>query len=214
MDILLALLPTLLLLLFFYFRDKYEKEPLYILRRAFIYGVLIIVPVLIIEWVLSSLPVNGAFYDAFIVAAFTEESIKFCAVFLLLYHSKEFNEQYDGIIYSVYLSLGFATVENIFYVIEGGTSVAVLRLFTAVPAHALFGTFMGYYLGKYKFSPQKKPKLILSALFVPILFHGLYNFLIMSKFTLLLLLFIPLIIYLWIRGLKNTKELIEKSPFK
>lgn len=218
MLIILALLPTVILLIFFYLKDKYEKEPVKTLGKVFLIGVLIVVPVLIIELLLIKIKPAGSkiwdvFYMAVIVAGFTEEIIKYIALRFYIWKNTDFNEMYDGIIYGVFLSLGFATVENVLYVIEGGMSAALMRIVTAVPAHALFGTVMGYYLGKAKFLPYSKGKRLIYAWFVPVILHGIYDFIILAGYSFLTLLLFPFMIYLWKRGLKHTAELILQSPF-
>ena len=95
---------------------------------------------------------------------------------------KDFNEPFDGIIYAVMVSMGFAAVENLFYVLEGGMDVAVIRAVTAIPAHAVFAILMGYYMGKAKFSPTKKVRYNLTGLFLAILFHGAYDFFLFINF--------------------------------
>jgi RsiW-degrading membrane proteinase PrsW (M82 family) len=92
-----------------------------------------------------------------------------------LYPNKNFNEPFDGIVYSLTVSLGFAGLENILYVLDGGVETAVLRMFTAVPAHASFGVLMGYFLGKAKFE-HKKGHYAIYALAVATLFHGAYDY--------------------------------------
>ena len=96
-----------------------------------------------------------AAYTAFIVAALTEEGMKFLAFYFFFWKNRNFNERFDGIVYAVYISLGFAGIENILYVFTGGYSVGVIRALTAVPAHALFGIVMGYYFGMAKFNPGR-----------------------------------------------------------
>ena len=215
----LSITPSILLMVFFYVRDKYEKEPKKMLLKAFIFGVLAIIPALILEVILTALGpqdtgVISTLYISFIVAGLTEELIKYVFLRNFILKSPEFNEMYDGIVYGVFLSLGFATTENILYVLQGGVSVAVLRLLTAVPAHALFGTVMGYYLGKARFYGISKSKLIFNGLLIPVVLHGIYDFIALSGIAYSILLLIPFMVYLWRRGLKNTRELIENSPFK
>ncbi len=218
MLIILALLPTLVLLLFFYLKDKYEKEPIKTLAKVFLIGMLIIFPVLMMELFLIKIKPSGpkiwdAFYMAVIVAGFSEEIIKYLSLRFYIWKNVDFNEMYDGIIYGVFLSLGFATVENVLYVIEGGMTTALMRIVTAVPSHALFGTVMGYYLGKAKFLTHSKRKNLLFAWVTPVILHGVYDFIIMAGYSLLTLLLFPFMIYLWRRGLKHTAELIVYSPF-
>jgi RsiW-degrading membrane proteinase PrsW (M82 family) len=105
-----------------------------------------------------------------------EEFSKFAFVRFILYRNKNFNEPFDGIVYAVMVSMGFATLENVFYVFNFGYTTGVLRMFTAVPAHATFGILMGYYLGLAKFSHTRGLILTLVALLVPTAFHGAYDY--------------------------------------
>ena len=104
-----------------------------------------------------------------------------------------------------------AAVENMMYVFQSGMQTGLIRALTAVPAHALFGITMGYYIGLARFIPAKKQGLLLKAVFYPIVLHGLYNFILFSSHPLLLLLFIPYLIFLWRAGSKKLKKLSEQS---
>lgn len=218
--LLAAVAPSVALMYFFYMKDKYEKEPRYLLVRAFFLGVIAVIPILFVEMRLnifdmaySSLIAAG--YTAFIVAGLVEESFKFLVFYLFIWRHHEFDEMYDGIVYSVFVSLGFATIENIGYVLSTGFSVALLRSLTAVPAHAMFGVIMGYYLGIAKFvrSPYKE-KYFRLGLIVPILLHGLYDFILFSHRYYVVSVFVIYVIYLWRRGMRHVKELVECSPYK
>jgi protease PrsW len=212
----ISLAPVLIILIYIYFRDKYEKEPFGLLLLGLIAGAVITIPVVFVEWLLS-LPLQhmpwifDAGYQSFIVAALTEESLKFIAVLLLIWRNREFNERFDGIVYAVFVSLGFAAVENIMYVFDYGMQTGIFRALTAVPAHAIFGITMGYYIGLARFIPGLKRGLLIKAILYPILLHGLYNYLIFAKNPILLLLFIPYLIYLWRSGSKKMKKLSAES---
>ena len=177
----LAVAPIAALTFYFYYRDKHEKEPVSMLVKAFAFGVVSVAPALLLEWLFEGLGVTAGkslfmtAISAFIGVGLVEEYCKFFFIKRYLYKSEHFNEPYDGIIYSVMVSLGFAGIENIFYVIQGGTEVAILRMFTAVPAHAMFGTLMGYFIGLAKFQPGKEGRMYLGLLFATI-FHGAYDF--------------------------------------
>jgi len=209
----LAIAPSIAFLIYIYNRDRYDKEPRRLLFRAFILGIVIVVPAVIVELILAALYKGGgmlgpAFYHGFVVAGFTEEVLKFIALYVGFFKVREFNERFDGIVYGVFVSLGFATLENILYVTTGGVSVAVIRALTAVPAHALFGVAMGYYVGRARFaSPSRVNNLLAKSILIPILLHGFYDFILMSQNMILLILFIPYMIYMWHRGMKNLKEL-------
>lgn len=215
-----ALAPSAALLYYFYMRDKYEREPRRCLLKAFLLGGVIVVPVLFVEMVLnvfdmadSSLLAAG--YTAFVVAGLVEETFKYLLFFLYIWKHREFDEMYDGIVYSVFISLGFATVENLAYVLSTGFNTALVRSLTAVPAHALFGVAMGYYLGIAKFAKEKyRRKLIWLGFLSPVLLHGVYDFILFSQRFSMLIFFIPYMLYLWRRGLRNVDELVEFSPFR
>ena len=220
MAVLLAsLAPVVIILFYIYFRDKYEKEPLGLLLKALLMGIVVVIPVIFIERLLMNMmpqssKVAAAFYHAFIVAGSTEELFKFLALYLLVWKSPSFNEKFDGIVYAVFVSLGFAGVENVLYVIDGGMQTALMRALTAIPAHAIFGIIMGYYLGIAHMYTELKGPYLARALLVPILLHGIYDFILMVEIGWLLLLFIPYVIILYVMGMKKMKELSDTSIFK
>ncbi|MDR2511292.1 MAG: PrsW family intramembrane metalloprotease, partial [Bacteroidales bacterium] len=123
------------------------------------------------------------FYNAFAVAALCEESLKLLALYLLLKWvvKQDFEQRYDGIVYAVCVSLGFAMVENFLYIFNYGSDyspfVAIQRTFTAVPAHGIFGVAMGYYYGQYRFEKDTdKKKILKRRIFTaPFILHGLYD---------------------------------------
>jgi RsiW-degrading membrane proteinase PrsW (M82 family) len=217
--ILISLAPVLIIALYIYIRDKYEKEPYVLLVKALLTGILIILPVVIIEKFLTSFSVSyegfsKAAYLSFVVASLTEEGFKYFGFILLFWRNKNFNEKFDGIVYAVFISLGFAAIENIFYVFKGGIHIGIVRGLTAVPAHALFGTVMGYYFGLARFYPDNKQKYLFLAFVMPFIWHGMYDFLLLGQNQILLLLFIPFIIMFWITGFRKMKKLSDESVFR
>jgi len=220
MAVLLAsLAPVFIILFYIYFRDKYEREPLGMLIKALLLGIVIVIPVIFVERFLMNLSpqfgkVAEAAYHAFVVAGFTEELFKFLGLYLLVWKSSSFNEQFDGIVYAVFVSLGFAGVENVLYVMDGGMQTALIRAITAVPAHAIFGVTMGYYLGIAHRYDELKGSYLSRALLIPILLHGIYDFILMVEIGWLLLLFIPYVIVLYFMAIKKIKRLSNSSIFK
>jgi len=217
--LLLALTPAIILMMYVYFRDKYEKEPIKLILKGILLGALVIFPVGIIENAiigygsgLSKIP--KAAYDGFIVAGATEEAFKFLMVFILIWRNRNFNEKFDGIVYAVSVSLGFAAIENLFYVFSNNSlQVGLLRAFTAVPGHTIFGIVMGFYLGLARFSTSNKGKWLSRAFFIPWMLHGIYDFILMSGHPVLLLTFIPFLIYMYRYGLKKMREFNTQSVF-
>lgn len=217
--LLLALAPVFVLAFYIYFRDKYEKEPWHLLLKAMFVGVLIALPVSFFEGLIAWIgtPFTGVFsgfWKAFVVASFTEEGFKMLAFLMLFWNHRAFNEKYDGIIYASFISLGFAGIENVLYVVQSGVSTGLARAFTAVPAHALFGVSMGFFGGLAKFYPKKRKRFLWYAFVIPFVLHGFYDFILMSGVNILLLLFVPLIVFMWIKGLKWMKSLNETSIFR
>ncbi len=217
--LLLASAPVIIILVYVYIRDKYQKEPAGLLFKTLLVGALTTIPILLVETWLSKFMVYfsglhaSAFY-AFVVAAFTEEFFKFAALYYLIWRHKEFDEKYDGIVYAVFVSLGFALVENIMYVFQYGHEVAYTRALTAVPVHAILGITMGYYFSLAKFFKKRRTVNFMTALLMPILLHGIYDFILMSQHQMYLLIFIPFLFYLWRSGFKKMKELSDDSRWK
>jgi len=182
----LAIAPGIGLCLFIYFRDKFEKEPFKLLRNSFLFGMLSIIPAAIIELIFGALGIdeNQGFFItliyAFLIVAIAEESCKFFVLKRYVYKKTDFNEPFDGIVYAVMISMGFATLENILYVVQFGIGTAVLRMFTAVPLHAVCAIFMGYFIGRAKFSKNKAGNLFMG-LFLAVIIHGLYDFFLFQK---------------------------------
>lgn len=219
MFLLLALAPAVILMVYVYFRDKYEKEPVSLILKGILLGAIIIFPVGVIENFMLGLgkdldKIPKAAFDGFIVAGATEEAFKFFMVFILIWRNSNFNEKFDGIVYSVSVSLGFAAIENLFYVFSNNSmQVGILRAFTAVPAHTIFGVVMGFYLGMARFSPKNRATWLFKAFAVPWLLHGLYDFLLMSGHPVLLIVFIPFLVLMYRLGLKRMREFNMQSTF-
>ena len=217
--LLTSLAPVFIILFYIYFRDKYDKEPIGLLVKAVVAGLLIVLPVIFVERLLMGLmppmeKVGSAAYHAFVVAATTEEVFKFLALYLLVWKSPSFNEKFDGIVYAVFVSLGFAAVENIMYVTDGGMQTAIVRSLTAVPAHALFGVTMGYYMGIARMYDELRTPYLWKAILIPILLHGIYDFILMVEIGWLLTFFVPYVILLYVLGMKKLKVLSNASIFK
>lgn len=178
----LAAAPGVAIALYIYLKDKHEREPLTLLLLSFFYGALSTIVTLLISWPVEALvilrkdDVVHEFIEAMFKVALIEEFSKFIFVRFILYNNKNFNEPFDGIVYAVMVSMGFATLENVLYVNNGGFTTAILRMFTAVPAHATFAVLMGYFLGRAKFSHRNEFLLSLLALGSATLFHGLYDY--------------------------------------
>ena len=179
-----AVLPALFLWLYTCRKDT-QKEPMSQMVKALLYGMGIVVPVILIEEFVSDLlfdgndptTILGTAVEAFFVAAIPEEFMKLLALYLILRKNSFFDEHYDGIVYAVCVSLGFATIENVSYIISDTDiwfGVAVTRALLAVPGHYAFAVLMGYYYSLWYFG-GKSTKNCVCMLLVPVVAHGFYD---------------------------------------
>lgn len=216
----LAVAPGLAICLFILYKDKYNREPLWMLILAFVLGVLSIFPAIVVQLTYGSdlvgIQREGALtvaFFSFCIVAASEEASKFLVLRLFLYPRKHFDDPFDGIVYAVMVGMGFATIENIGYVYQHGVGTGIVRMFMAVPAHGTFAVMMGYFTGFAKFSKSGKLGYFLLALLVPILLHGSYDFFLFVNSDSLLFLgaIVSLVIALYVsfRAIRN-KQRISK----
>jgi RsiW-degrading membrane proteinase PrsW (M82 family) len=169
-----AAAPGISLLAYFYLKGQYQAEPLSRLIKVFIVGGLAVFPLLAIQRMLAPLG-DGIWLESVLFSGLLEEFVKWSLMWLI-YHHVKFKQLFDGIVYGVAVSAGFATVENLFYVfLMNGNTVSIIwtRALLPVSAHVLFGVTMGYYWVKFRANPR--PHFLLLSLFLPALFHGAYN---------------------------------------
>lgn len=219
----LALAPVIFLFTLVYLWDRHEREPIPRLILTFFFGILTAIPAIFGEIYLEQLTgfhtgpalVPTLLY-ALIVVAFVEEFVKYFVVRVYSYPSKQFNEPYDGIMYAVAVSLGFAAIENVGYVFMdgGGIEVAWARMFTAVPMHAMCGVIMGYYVGhaKFKSTPSGAFWDRMKGLFAAVTIHGLYDFFLMWEVEAVAILAIVVLIVAIILGIRAMRIHSRKSP--
>jgi RsiW-degrading membrane proteinase PrsW (M82 family) len=222
----IAIAPAVALFLFFYLRDKYRREPVGVLLVTFGLGAAALVPAAMTSlslqkltgWRSSTPSLLQAFLGAIFIVGLVEEGAKFLVVRFYAYHRPEFDEPYDGIMYSVMAALGFATLENVLYVFSNGAGTGVMRALLAIPSHAFDGVLMGYFLGEAKFARNDRTGNWLSALGfgLAVVAHGLYDFIVftLDKRPLMVLSLITMAILFWVIFFKATRRLSEQSPRK
>ncbi len=236
-----ALLPALVLCIFVFIKDRVEKEPLSLLLLLFILGVISCFPAAEIEGVLFS-ALDGIFapftyvkdgvtylsgisyyiYHAlkyFVGVALVEEGVKFLALYFVTRRNKNFNCLFDGLIYSVFVSLGFAAYENVLYVLDYGWMNALMRAIMSVPGHMFFSVLMGYYYSMWHMTVKAREKerelkaegkitrnapefsgkrYIVLALLMPTLAHGLYDYCCTIDSTAATIVFYAFLLFLYI----------------
>ncbi len=187
--LLLTLAPNILLFIFIYGKDEHP-EPKSLIMRMALHGAAVGAGGAIM-WATAfrSLfpapvdPVWGAAYKAFLLASIPEEFFKMWAIYMVAYRHPAFDEPFDGIVYGATSSLGFATLENLLYVSQGGIWTAAVRSVSAIPLHAFLGVIMGYHIGRAKFAVSSFSRTWhrTSAYVVPMMLHGIYDWGVMAS---------------------------------
>ena len=220
LNLLIAIIPSIIICTYVYKKDVIEKEPMPMLIKLFCLGILITIPASFVEKsLMSALDLNKSGLDvveciviAFLVVGLVEEGYKYIITYFGCWHNRNFDHVYDGIVYATFVSLGFAMLENILYVVENGTQTALLRAFISVPAHAFYAIACGYYLGisKLNYSIGNKRKARLYKFFsfiIPILLHGIFDFLLLTNNNDLLWIFFAFVAILYIVSFFNIRKL-------
>ena len=212
-----ALLPAVLLLLYIYRKDCVEREPPRLLAKLLLFGVLSAVPAILLEELLGGL-IDRLFVGLvhvavsnFIGVALVEEG---CKLFFLKrgsWRHPAFDYRFDGIVYAVFVSLGFAAIENVLYVLQYGLSVAGPRAIFSIPGHMAFGVFMGMYYAEAKAffcvgDLQRSRARLRRALVVPVLLHGAYDFCLSVNSGALTLVFFVLVVLLDVHMLRTVRR--------
>jgi RsiW-degrading membrane proteinase PrsW (M82 family) len=222
----IAIAPAVALFLFFYLRDRYRREPIGVMLLTFCLGAASLIPAAMTSlslqkltgWRSSTPSLLQAFLGAMIIVGLVEEGAKFLVVRFYAYHRPEFDEPYDGIMYSVMAALGFATLENIIYILSRGAGTGVMRALLAMPSHAFDGVLMGYFLGEAKFARDDRTGNWLSALGfgLAVTAHGLYDFIVftLDERPLMILSLLTMAALFWVIFFKATRKLSEQSPYK
>ena len=220
-----AVLPAAFLLYRVYKMDTIEKEPWSILRKLLLWGALSGIPAALVESLLTGVVQNllqeGTllynFVFGFIVAALVEESFKFFFLYKFTFKSPAFNYRFDGVVYAVFVSMGFAILENVLYVFQGGLGVALSRALLALPLHAACGVYMGIAYGQQKVNSLYKPAsfgaVARACLPVPILIHGFYDSCAFSaeNYPIFLLVFVVFVILVFILTLRQLKKASQED---
>lgn len=212
-----AAAPGIALMTYFYLKDKYDQEPLSMVLKVFLLGLLIVFPIVIIQRGLTLGLGENIFTESFLISAGVEEAIKWFVMYHIIYNHTAFDEPYDGILYSVAISLGFATLENVMYAwySQAAPGLMLIRALLPVSGHAMFGVIMGYHMGRAKFSGGKRKRsILLMSLLLPWFWHGVYDFLLAATSKFWLWYIIPLMAMLWYRAMGKVARANNRSPFR
>lgn len=221
--IILAILPVVLICYFIYDKDIHKENPKKILLLfilGLIAGMLVIPISVLLEYLIPTFRIDISDMNmiqlalkTFIEIALIEEFCKWIMTYLAGYKSDTFTETYDIIIYTVFVAMGFATFENMLYILDSNSiSVAISRAIFSIPAHTSYAIFMSYYLCKAKLfeitdKPINKTINILKSLLIPILFHGIFDFCLFTGKTIFIIIFIAFVILLFLLAFERLRRL-------
>ncbi|ORT99851.1 hypothetical protein D081_1432 [Anaerovibrio sp. JC8] len=221
----LAIVPGLGFLYYIYTLDKIEKEPPELLIKLFLFGAICCFPAVVAEvaagGILTAMLEEGSveyvFLEAFLGVALMEEGCKLFALKRLTWTNPHFNYRFDAIVYAVCVSMGFAVLENIFYVLDGGLETAVGRAFTSIPGHGIFGIFMGIYYGQakeylHRMNRTVKDRSLKLALIVPTLLHGFYDFCLLTEDDVMIGVFLVFLVGLYIHAFFDRPPHVQGGP--
>ncbi|MFA6844733.1 MAG: PrsW family glutamic-type intramembrane protease [Sphaerochaetaceae bacterium] len=222
--LLAALLPGFFLLRYIYSKDHMEKENPLLLGSLLLQGVWAAFVSIIFEWVGESildvsLSQESPYYVlilAFLVVGAVEEGTKFFFLKRKTWNIPDFNYTFDGIVYAVFVSMGFALFENIKYVFGYGLPVAFSRAFLAVPAHMGFAVFMGYFFSRAKRAENRGNRIgsvcnQIAAYVIAVLLHGFYDSTAMKGTSLSTLLFIVFVVAMYLIVINLVKKESKKD---
>lgn len=214
-----AIAPGVALLAYFYLKDRYDTEPIHLVMKLFLGGALLVFVAMVLQRGATLLWGDSDWVQAFVVSGSIEEMLKWLLLYAFIFSHSAFDEPYDGIVYSVSVSLGFATLENVFYVLLNHSSfnAVLFRAFLPVSGHALFGVMMGYYLGIAKFTLNKSytyALYIAYSILLPVFLHGLFDYILVSSRKNWAWMILPLMILMWGRSLLSVKRANSQSPFR
>lgn len=201
-----AIAPSMAMLSYFYIKNEYGTTPFGLVFRVFLVGALVMFPVMVLQYAFTTEGFfQGPIYRAFILYGFVEEFFKWFLLYFFVFKQIEFSRHYDGIIFGVALSLGFASMENVLYLVANGVETAIGRALLPVSSHAIFGIIMGYYLGRGKLEPMMRRRWVVFSLLFPVVLHGVYDSILIVMNSYFLYGMIPFMFMLWWLAIKKVK---------
>lgn len=178
----LLISPVIFLLLFLYLRFKYPNGDFRLFFRAFIYGILLFIPVILAEFLARYLNIDGGrslrriVVYSFVFVAFVHEAGKFLLLHFSIMRSKLFKRTTDGIIYTAAIGLGLSTLYSPFIVFYGDQNCCLgLYGITFGFMTVMLAVILGFFTGMGK---VRNNRFIdsMTGLFAATFFHGIYRF--------------------------------------
>ncbi len=220
----LAIIPSIILFIIVWRSDKIEKEPVGLLLKVFFFGALTVISAMVVGLFTQNIVADFIneesllfiLIDNFLLTALVEEGGKYFVLKKTTWKHPAFNYLFDGVVYAVCASLGFATVENILYLLDAGIGTAIGRGLLSVPGHVIDAIYMGCYYGMAKLASvegdnAKMKSSLIKALWIPVLLHGTYDFCLSSGYDSLLVVFFIFEIVLTVLAVKKLRKLSKED---
>ena len=218
---LISLIPSLAICVFVYIKDRKEKEPLWLLALLFALSAVIYIPLYYLCGLINS-GFAGAFSSefsknlatgmtvwsstgskasyllltSFIGTALIEEIARWLILYFVTVRSKYFDCLFDGVVYSVFVSMGAAVTRSVIIAFESGWELFLLKLLSSFPWYLFFGIVMGILYTSWhtkRSANEKENRMIkdgilkkdrirypafslVSSILIPVLIHGFYSF--------------------------------------
>ncbi len=225
--ILLTILPSYVLGKYIYKKDKVEKEPPVLLMVLLLCGATAVLATLAMSSIAKdTFPILASkkidfktvFIKNFIGIALIEEFFKWFFLNIVTWRNKNFNFLFDGVVYGVFVALGFATLENFLYVFNysGGLITALLRALLSVPGHCFFGVFMGYYFGLARMEKNANKGWFLfyiMSLAVPVLLHGIFDFCLSWDQRVYIIIYAVFVTILYLVSFRRIRKLSQNDKY-
>lgn len=215
-----AVIPAVFLMKKIYDLDSCEKEPPQLLKACVLRGVFAALLAIVLEIIgqtamgMAKITPESKLYVmilAFGVVAVAEEGAKMFFLYRLTWRNPNFNYRFDGIVYSAFVSLGFAAFENVKYVFSYGLTVAFPRAVLAIPGHLAFAIVFGYFYGRARMAANRGQAAraksnLLTGYLCAVFLHGFYDTCAMtgtSQSTIVFLVFVAIMYIFIIRLVKR-----------
>ena len=220
----LAIIPSIILFIIVWRSDKIEKEPVGLLLKLFFFGALTIISAIVVgmasQYIITDFIDEGSLLfiviDNYLLTALVEEGGKYFVLKKTTWKHPAFNYVFDAVVYAVCASLGFATFENIMYLINEDIGTAIGRGLLSVPGHVIDAIYMGCYYGMAKLAfaegdTKKMKSSLIKALWIPVLLHGTYDFCLSSGYDIFLAVFLIFEIVITIFSIKKLRKLSKED---
>lgn len=182
--------PILAIVILSYLKKYYGKSRFKVLLNSFFLGGLAVVIPLGFQLIANEMGYDNIknlkriLFYSFILIGFFSELGKFLILRYYVYPKEKFDGPSDGIIFSIVIALGFSIVANILYVFDifdsANLNPTIAHAYTSGLANIFFAIVMGFFIGMAKLGHNSFLNTT-GGLASAVLFHGLYDFCLITR---------------------------------